>query len=184
MSLEKRTELTKLIRKQAKDKLNAINFQKNENIIIALDLSKAKPGIVVFDKSKLEIILCTSLPGSTINKGFEVITLIESLIKKHKPGMIIFEEVFTRFISAASKLLIYKGLVYNLTLNYKIEAYDICNKTAKRVVDAKTKEEAFANLSKYLKLELDFEEFNDELDALLLVLAYLVEGEKILKKID
>ena len=149
---------------------------------MALALSKAKPGIVVFDVEKLNLILCTSLPGVTINKGFEVMTLLENLIKEYKPNLIIFEEVFTRFINAASKLLIYKGLVYNIALNYKIDAYDICNKTAKKVVNAKTKEEAFENLSKYLNLNLDFDEFNDELDALLLVFVYLVEGQKILKK--
>ena len=92
--------------------------------------------------------------------------------------------MFQRFIKAASKLLIYKGLVYNVFLRKDIPTYELSNRTAKALFDVKTKEAAFEKVTAYLKIKLNFEEFNDEVDAILLYMTYLDSKLTHLKLID
>lgn len=210
LNLEKREKLTKEIRTKVKTKLSKQKkYQPIAGIILAIDLSKTKPAFCV-GTDKGEILFCTSLPGLTKNKALEILELTETIINKYKPELVIFEEVFAQFIKAASKLLIYKGLVYNILLNLEIPTYELSNSVAKalfkvereiikkprknskdktvkkeiKLVACKTKEEVFAKANEFLGLDLDFNEFNDEIDAILLWMVYLDSKKTNLTLID
>ena len=133
---------------------------------------------------KGEILKCFSIPGLGKNKAHVILQAVEEILEEFNPELVIFEEVFQRFIKAASKLLIYKGLVYNVFLRKAIPTYEVSNRTAKALFDVKTKEEVFKKANEYLKLNLDFEEFNDEVDAILLYMVFLDSKYKNLKLID
>lgn len=176
---------------------------------MAIDLSKTKPAFCIGNDEN-ELLMCFSLPGATINKALEILEAVEMIIKKYKPEIVIFEEVFAQFIKAASKLLIYKGMVYNIFLNLGIPTYELSNSVAKalfkiekeiikkprknskdktikkeiKLVACRTKEEVFAEANKFFGLTLDFKEFNDEIDAILLWMVYLDSREKNLTLID
>ena len=152
-------------------------------VVLAIDLSKKKPGFCVGNE-KGEILKCFSIPGEGKNKAKVILQAIEEILEEFNPELVIFEEVFQRFIKAASKLLIYKGLVYNVFLRKDIPTYEVSNRTAKALFDVKTKEEVFKKANEYLKLNLDFEEFNDEVDAILLYMVFLDSKYKNLKLID
>ena len=152
-------------------------------VILAIDLSKKKPGFCIGD-DKGKILKCFSLPGEGKYKAKVILKAVEEILEEFKPELVIFEEVFQRFIKAASKLLIYKGLVYNVFLRHDIPTYELSNRTAKALFDVKTKEEVFAKITSYLNLKLDFEEFNDEVDAILLYMVFLDSRYTNLKLID
>ena len=152
-------------------------------VILAIDLSKKKPGFCIGD-DKGKILKCFSLPGEGKYKAKIILKVVEEILEEFKPKLVIFEEVFQRFIKAASKLLIYKGLVYNVFLRHDIPTYELSNRTAKALFGVKTKEEVFAKVTSYLNLKLDFEEFNDEVDAILLYMVFLDSRYTNLKLID
>lgn len=152
-------------------------------VILTIDLSKQKPGFCI-GTDKGEILKCFSIPGNGKHKAKVILQAIEEILDEFNPELIIFEEVFQRFIKAASKLLIYKGLVYNVFLHKELPTYELSNRTAKALFGVKTKEAVFAKVTEYLNLTLDFEEFNDEVDAILLYMTYLDSKLTHLKLID
>lgn len=158
-------------------------IEPNKGVIFTIDLSKAKPGFCI-GTDKGEILKCFSIPGNGKYKAKVILKAIEEILDEFNPELIIFEEVFQRFIKAASKLLIYKGLVYNVFLRKDIPTYELSNRTAKALFDVKTKEAAFEKVTAYLKIKLNFEEFNDEVDAILLYMTYLDSKLTHLKLID
>lgn len=158
-------------------------IEPNKGVIFTIDLSKAKPGFCI-GTDQGEILKCFSIPGNGKYKAKVILKAIEEILDEFNPELIIFEEVFQRFIKAASKLLIYKGLLYNVFLRKDIPTYELSNRTAKALFDVKTKEAAFEKVTAYLKIKLNFEEFNDEVDAILLYMTYLDSKLTHLKLID
>ena len=184
LNLQKRKELQlrleKLVKQTAKE---TKKIEPNKGVIFTIDLSKAKPGFCI-GTDQGEILKCFSIPGNGKYKAKVILKAIEEILDEFNPELIIFEEVFQRFIKAASKLLIYKGLVYNVFLRHDIPTYELSNRTAKALFGVKTKEEVFAKVTSYLNLKLDFEEFNDEVDAILLYMVFLDSRYTNLKLID
>lgn len=176
-----RNQIIKRIRTQIKPQLKKDSNLKND-IILILDMSKAKPGFCVM-KTDGEILHCISYPGSSKAKPLELITYIEEIIIKYKPSIAIFESTFTRFKRAASVLSVYQGLAWGILVKNNLEVFQLSNTIVKNLFGCKEKDELFKVITELYKIPtLDFNKYNDEIDAIALGLTYLIEGSKVLKK--
>ena len=182
VDLKKRKEIITKIRAKSKSYLKS-NVMKKEDCFLTIDMSKKKPGFCIM-RNDGKILNAVSLPGSTINKPLEILLLVEAMIKKYKPSIAIFEATFSRFVKAADVLARYQGLVYSLLIRYDIKAYKASNLTVKAAFGVKKKDDLFDVIIKLYDIEgLNFDDFNDETDAIAIGLAYLLKKD-IIKKFD
>lgn len=145
-------------------------------------MSKAKPGFCVLSKQG-EIISLFSYPGSSKHKRLELLILIKELVTLYKPEFVIFESTFTKFKRAASTLSVYQGLISSVFVELEIPMYQVSNLVVKNYFGCTEKEDLFKQITKLYGLSnLDFDEYNDEVDALAIGLVYLLRGKTILKE--
>jgi Holliday junction resolvasome RuvABC endonuclease subunit len=143
-------------------------------------MSKSKPGFCVVNNEG-KILFAISYPGSTKTKALEILIFFKNLIKKFKPKIIVFEDTFTRFKKSASVLSFYQGLVYSECILHDLEVFKISNLAVKKFFESTTKEEIFEVINNLYEIKLDFDEFNDEVDAIALALFSLYHPEKLKK---
>lgn len=177
---EKRENLIKEIRKKTKTQLKEIT-KKDSKTFLVIDMSKQKPGFCILTEEG-EIKRIFSFPGSSKNKRFELLLLIEDLINEFNFSYVIFESTFTKFKKSASVLSVYQGLVSSCFVKHNIEMFQVSNLIIKNYFGCTEKEELFKSVTSLYSIDtLDFKEYNDEIDALAIGLVYLIRGKSILK---
>lgn len=129
-----------------------------------------------------EILTAFSYPGATKTKALEIILLIEDILDTYNPDLVIFEATFSKFKRAAAVLSLYQGIVYTLLLKRNLPVYKIGNQKVKAEFGVTDKEKLFKKITNLYKLvNLDFDQFNDETDAIAMALAYLLNKKAIVK---
>ena len=179
VSLKSRKDLIKKNRANTKERLAKLEKRKTDNgRILAIDMSKSKPGFCIVDK-KGKILIAVSYPGSGKNQALELLNYTRFLIKQYKPEMVVFEDTFLKFKRAAAVLSFYQGLIYGNCIKAGIPVFKVSNLVVKKFFEAETKEQIFENINNLYKMDLDFNEFNDEVDAIGLALFSLHSPEKL-----
>ena len=172
--------------KLKKEKID--KYEKLENVVMGLDLSKFSTGIAFLNKDNDDLIYATKICPKGTNLNYITMDFCISLnylIRKYKPSKVMMENVYLTmgggFKSAFESLLRQHGIALAILSFRGLEFTYVHPSTAKSFVECKTKEDVFEYIKKKYKLiNFNFEEHNDITDAILMALNH--RNEKINEK--
>lgn len=179
--LNTREKLVKKHRKKTKDYLKNLPKRKTSDCFLCIDMSKKKPGFCIMENDG-KILTSLSYPGATKTKALEIILLVEDILDEFNPDFVIFEATFSKFKRAAAVLSLYQGIVYTILLKRNIPVFKIGNQKVKAEFGTADKEHLFKKIVTLYRLKgFNFDQFNDETDAIAMGLSYLLNNKSLVK---
>lgn len=169
--------------KKLRDKLIKEKFSKkerNNHIILGLDISKASCGICFYDAANDKVLYVDKIVPKTKDNAKIIIDfsiVLDKLLKEYNPSDAIIEDIFLKptagNFKAFKSLAKHHGMILSIMATRGINCKYIHLSSAKSFIKCKDKEEVFKKIcSMYNLYGLNFKDHNDLMDAILVALNY------------
>jgi Holliday junction resolvasome RuvABC endonuclease subunit len=143
--------------------------------ILAFDISSVNTGFAIFENG-IDGYGAIKIPKkkTEVEKLIFFKKAITKLIKVHKPDIILVEDIWLKNVKTYKTLARYQGIL--MVVAYPLNTILLTTVFVRKTLECgRSKEEAFAWFKKYSGWDLDFNSNNDEVDAILLCMAYNID---------
>lgn len=154
--------------------------EKNNHIILGLDISKASCGFAFYDAADDKVLHIDKIVPKTSDNAKIIIDftiVLDKLLKHYKPSVAIIEDIFLKpnagNFKAFKSLAKHHGMILSIMATRGIECKYIHPSSAKAFLGCKSKEEVFEKICAIYNLYgLNFKKDNDLIDGILVALNY------------